>query len=153
MIFSVIQPSCTGAIIVLTSFLALPLRHSAHVHPASFFLFIRRQTSAITGELCCLHLRTRSGQNSQDCLGIQVTLALIECGCKIITMSVACAIGTSVNTFPINRYVHSFQNWKFLDLAMWTHWGLNWFFLPNPNFAICLNFQQQNPLKKISSTP
>jgi hypothetical protein len=29
---------------------------------------------------------------------------------------------------------------------MWTHWGLNWSFLPNPNFAICLNFQQQNPL-------
>jgi len=30
---------------------------------------------------------------------------------------------------------------------VWTHWGLNWFFLPNPIFAICLNFQQQNPLK------
>jgi hypothetical protein len=27
---------------------------------------------------------------------------------------------------------------------MWTHWGPNRFFLPNP---ICLNFQQQNPLK------
>jgi hypothetical protein len=25
--------------------------------------------------------------------------------------------------------------------------GLNWFFFPNPIFAICLNFQQQNPLK------
>ncbi len=110
MIFSVIQPSCTGAIIVLTSVLALPLRHSADVHAVPFFLFIRRQTSAITGELCCRHLRIRSGQNSQDCLGIQVTLAIIECGCKIVTTSVACAIGTSVNTFPINRYVHSFQN-------------------------------------------
>jgi hypothetical protein len=30
---------------------------------------------------------------------------------------------------------------------MWTHWRLNWFFLSNPIFAICLNFQQQNPLK------
>jgi hypothetical protein len=30
---------------------------------------------------------------------------------------------------------------------MWTHWQLNWFFLSNPIFAICLNFQQQNPLK------
>jgi anaerobic ribonucleoside-triphosphate reductase len=30
---------------------------------------------------------------------------------------------------------------------MWTHWGLNWFFFPNPIFTICLNFQQQNPLK------
>ncbi len=31
---------------------------------------------------------------------------------------------------------------------MWTHWGLNWFFLPNPIFVICLNFQQKNPLRK-----
>ncbi len=31
---------------------------------------------------------------------------------------------------------------------VWTHRGLNWFFLSNPIFAICLNFQQQNPLKK-----
>ncbi len=30
---------------------------------------------------------------------------------------------------------------------MWTHWGLNWLFLPNPIYVICLNFQQQNPLK------
>ncbi len=30
---------------------------------------------------------------------------------------------------------------------MWTYWGVNWFFLPNPIFAICLNFQQQNSLK------
>jgi hypothetical protein len=30
---------------------------------------------------------------------------------------------------------------------MWTQWGLNWFFLPNPIFVIYLNFQQQNPLK------
>jgi hypothetical protein len=29
---------------------------------------------------------------------------------------------------------------------VWTHWGLNWFFLPNTIFVICLNFQQQNPL-------
>ncbi len=29
-----------------------------------------------------------------------------------------------------------------------THWGLNWFFLPNPIFVICLNFQQKNPLRK-----
>jgi hypothetical protein len=26
-------------------------------------------------------------------------------------------------------------------------WRFNWFFLPNPIFAICLNFQQQNPLQ------
>jgi hypothetical protein len=26
---------------------------------------------------------------------------------------------------------------------VWTHWGLNWFFLPNPIIVICLNFQQQ----------
>jgi hypothetical protein len=44
-------------------------------------------------------------------------------------------------------YFSHFQNWKFLNSAMWTHWGLNWFFLPNPIFAICLNFQQQNPSK------
>jgi hypothetical protein len=30
---------------------------------------------------------------------------------------------------------------------MWTHWGFNWFFLPNPFFAIYLNFQQQKSLK------
>ncbi len=29
----------------------------------------------------------------------------------------------------------------------WSHWGLNWFFLLNPIFVICLNFQQQNPFK------
>ncbi len=30
---------------------------------------------------------------------------------------------------------------------VWTHWSFNWFFLPNPIFAICLNFQQHNSLK------
>ncbi len=30
---------------------------------------------------------------------------------------------------------------------VWTHWRLNRFFLPNPIFAICSNFQLQNPLK------
>jgi hypothetical protein len=30
---------------------------------------------------------------------------------------------------------------------VWTHWRLSWYFLPNPIFAICLNFQQQNPIK------
>jgi len=44
-------------------------------------------------------------------------------------------------------YFSHFQNWEFVNLAMWTHWGLNCFFLPNPIFAIWLNFQQQNPLK------
>ncbi len=39
------------------------------------------------------------------------------------------------------------QNWKFLNFAMWTHYGLNWFFLPNPILAICLNFHQQNSPK------
>jgi hypothetical protein len=48
--------------------------------------------------------------------------------------SVACAIGPSVNTFKKKH--------------MWTHWVLNWFFLPNPVvLAICLSFQQQNSLK------
>ncbi len=37
---------------------------------------------------------------------------------------------------------------EFLNFfAVWTYWGVNWFFLPNPIFAICLNFQQQNSLK------
>jgi len=59
--------------------------------------------------------------------------------------SVACAIGPSVNTF---FYFSHFQNWKFLISMMWTHtFGAQLIFLPNPNFAICLNFQQQNPLK------
>ncbi len=31
---------------------------------------------------------------------------------------------------------------------MWTHWGFNWLFLPNPMFAICLIFHQQNLLQK-----
>jgi hypothetical protein len=62
----------------------------------------------------------------------------------ILVYTVACAVGPSVNTFFI---LHIFQNSKFLNSAMWTHWGLNWFFLPDPNFAICLNFQQQNSLK------
>jgi hypothetical protein len=64
----------------------------------------------------------------------------------LIQTSVACAIGPSVNTF---FYFSHFQDWKFLISMVWTHThlGLNWFFLPNPNFAICLNFQQQNPLK------
>jgi hypothetical protein len=44
-------------------------------------------------------------------------------------------------------YISLFWNWKFLNSAMWTHWALNWFFFPNLIFAICLNFQQQNPLK------
>jgi hypothetical protein len=30
---------------------------------------------------------------------------------------------------------------------VWIHWKFNWFFLPNPIFAIYLNFQQQNPLQ------
>jgi hypothetical protein len=29
---------------------------------------------------------------------------------------------------------------------MWTHWGLNWFFLPNPNFEL-KNISEQNPLQ------
>jgi hypothetical protein len=36
---------------------------------------------------------------------------------------------------------------KFENLTIWTHWQLNWFSLPNPIFAICLNFEQQNPLE------
>jgi len=31
---------------------------------------------------------------------------------------------------------------------MWTHLRVNWFCLPNPIFVICLNFQQQDPLKE-----
>jgi hypothetical protein len=30
---------------------------------------------------------------------------------------------------------------------VWTHWMVNWYFLPNPISVICLNFQQQNSLK------
>ncbi len=37
--------------------------------------------------------------------------------------------------------------WPVPLAQVWTHWGLNWFCLPNTIFAICLNFQQQNPLK------
>jgi hypothetical protein len=55
--------------------------------------------------------------------------------------SVACVIGPNVNIF------FSFQNWKFLNLVVWTHWGLNWFFLLNPIFAIFLEFQEQNSPK------
>ncbi len=62
----------------------------------------------------------------------------------ILVCTVACAVGPSVNTFFIFSH---FPNSKFLNSAMWTHWALNWFFLPDPIFAICLNFQQQNSLK------
>jgi hypothetical protein len=44
----------------------------------------------------------------------------------LLIASLAYAIGPSVNTSR----------------------ALNWFFLPNPIFAICLNFHQQNPLEK-----
>jgi hypothetical protein len=37
--------------------------------------------------------------------------------------------------------------WLVLLAQVWAHWGLNWFFLPDSIFAICLNFQQQNLLK------
>ncbi len=37
--------------------------------------------------------------------------------------------------------------WHMPFAQVWTHWRFNWFFLPNPIFAICLNFQQQNPLQ------
>ncbi len=30
---------------------------------------------------------------------------------------------------------------------LWTHWRLDWCFLSNPIFAICLNFQQENPIQ------
>jgi hypothetical protein len=58
--------------------------------------------------------------------------------------SVARAVGPSVNKI---LYFSHFQNWKFLNLVMWTHWGLNWFFLPNPIFAIWMNLQQWNSFK------
>jgi hypothetical protein len=61
-----------------------------------------------------------------------------------IITSVAGVISPSVNTFFI-FHIFRIENKK--NLTLWTHWGLNWLFLPNPIFAICLNFQQQNPLK------
>jgi hypothetical protein len=70
-----------------------------------------------------------------------------------------CSIGTvsaytkcSLSCWPkCERILHFslFQNEKLLNSAMWTHWGLNSFFLPNPIFAICLNFQQQKNHSKI----
>jgi hypothetical protein len=30
---------------------------------------------------------------------------------------------------------------------LWTHWRLDWFFLSNPIFTICLNYWQENPLQ------
>jgi hypothetical protein len=44
---------------------------------------------------------------------------------------IACDLGPSVNIF---LYFSHFQNWKFLNSTMWTHWELNWIFFPNPIF-------------------
>jgi hypothetical protein len=56
--------------------------------------------------------------------------------------SVARAVGLNVNTFFIFHFLK-------ID-AMWTHSGLNWIFLANTIFAICLNSQQQNSLQSQS---
>ncbi len=51
-------------------------------------------------------------------------------------------------TFTKYFFFFSFQLVYPVPLGqVWTHLGPNWFFLPNPIFAMCLNFQQQNPLK------
>jgi len=51
-------------------------------------------------------------------------------------------------TFTKYFFFFSFQLVYPVPLGqVWTHLGPNWFFFPNPIFAICLNFQQQIPTK------
>jgi hypothetical protein len=45
-------------------------------------------------------------------------------------------------------YLHNLQNGKSLNLAMCKNWGLNWFFLPNPISAVCLNSNNKIHSKK-----
>jgi hypothetical protein len=58
---------------------------------------------------------------------------------------VASAVGPNVNTFFIS---HIFKIEIFLIRQCEHIEGFTWIFLPNPIFVICLNFQQQNSLKK-----
>jgi hypothetical protein len=44
-------------------------------------------------------------------------------------------------------YSSYFQNWKFLNSAMWTHWVLNWFFLSTQFLQFFWIFSHKNSLK------
>jgi hypothetical protein len=55
---------------------------------------------------------------------------------KIKDTNVACANCPSMNTFFI---FHIFKIVLKKKSAMWTCWRCNWFFFPNPKFAIFLN--------------
>ncbi len=65
--------------------------------------------------------------------------------CVFKTTSVAYVVGPSVNTFSVKKHMCTILELKISKFSNVNE--LNWFFLPNPIFAICLNFLQHNPLK------
>jgi hypothetical protein len=58
--------------------------------------------------------------------------------------SVAYAVGPRVNKI---LYFSHFQNWKFLNLAMWTHSELNWFLLPTQFLQFEWIYNKKNSFK------